>query len=191
MLESLLKWDRDTFVYLNTLGVEEYDRFWIVITTINSWIPLFITFFFFIFYKTKNNIAIRQTACLLGLVLFIITLTNLTKNAVARLRPNNEGEIGALIRILKSPTDYSFFSGHAASSFAITLLWYLFVRKKVKWAVIFFVWPTLFSLSRIFVGVHYPLDIIAGSLIGCGSALLFYLLYNQFLVKSLKYPTKG
>ena len=103
-----------------------------------------------------------MTFCVLFLAIFIITLTDLTKEVVARLRPNNEVEINTLIRILKSPTNYSFFSGHAASSTSITTLMYLFLRRQSKWTVLFYIWPIIFCTSRIYVGVHYPVDIIIG-----------------------------
>ena len=54
MLKRLLEWDRDTFVYLNNLGIEEYDQFWSIITNFQFWIPLFLLFIFLIFLKTYN-----------------------------------------------------------------------------------------------------------------------------------------
>jgi undecaprenyl-diphosphatase len=117
----------------------------------------------------------------LGLAIFITVITHLTKISVARLRPNNTEEINALIRIIKTPTDYSFFSGHASSSFSITMLVFLFLRKKVKWAILFFIWPILFAMSRIYVGVHFPIDIIVGMVVGLLSGWLFYWLYQRFI----------
>ncbi len=119
---------------------------------------------------------------LLALVVFVLTLTHLTKISVARLRPNNTMGLNALIRILHSPTDYSFFSGHAASSFSLTVLMFLFLRKKTGWVLLFFIWPILFALSRIYVGVHYPLDIIAGAFVGTLFGVVFYKLHNRFIL---------
>ncbi|UII76705.1 phosphatase PAP2 family protein [Flagellimonas sp. HMM57] len=194
MLKRILEWDRDTFIYLNNLGIEDYDIFWSTVTNISTWIPLFLFFIVLLFVKFSTLEASYKLVTVLCLVVFIILVTDLTKTTVARLRPNNTEEINTLIRILKSPTDFSFFSGHAASSFSITVLFFLFVRKKVKWAVLFFIWPILFATSRIFVGVHYPLDIIVGTLIGVLSALLFYKLYHRFIVpysKSIRPSQEG
>ncbi|MFD2587580.1 phosphatase PAP2 family protein [Croceitalea marina] len=181
MFEKLLKWDRETFLYLNSLGIEKYDAFWSIVTDITTWIPLYLLFIFLFFYKTSSAEGLRKTSVFLALTIFILLITDLTKNFVARLRPNNDEEINALIRILKSPMDYSFFSGHAASSFAITVLVFLLLRKKYKWAILFFIWPLLFATSRIYVGVHFPLDILVGIFVGVASGLLFYALYKRFL----------
>ncbi|AWX45371.1 Undecaprenyl-diphosphate phosphatase [Flagellimonas maritima] len=186
MLKKILEWDRDTFVYLNSLGIEDYDVFWSTVTSITTWIPLFILFIALLFLKFPILEALYKLLTVLCLVAFIIFITDLTKTAVARLRPNNTEEINTLIRILKSPTDFSFFSGHAASSFSITVLIFLFLRKKLKWVVLFFIWPMLFATSRIYVGVHYPVDIIVGALVGIFSGLLFYKLYNRFIPPYLK-----
>ncbi|UII80590.1 phosphatase PAP2 family protein [Flagellimonas sp. CMM7] len=182
MLEKLLKWDRDTFIYFNGLGAKEFDFFWSIITNITTWIPLFLLFIVLLILKFPKKEAFFKLMTVFGLVFFIITVTHFTKTWVGRLRPNNTEEINTLIRVLKSPTDYSFFSGHAASSFSITVLVFLFLRKKVKWMVLFFIWPLLFAISRIYVGVHYPLDIIIGALVGIFSGILFYKVYNRFIL---------
>lgn len=190
MLKKLLEWDRETFVYLNNLGMAELDTFWSVVTNINTWIPLYLFFAFLFFYKRPFKEGVVKTLWVVTLAVFIIVITDLTKNYVARLRPNNDTELNTLIRILKNPTDYSFFSGHAASSFAITVLVYLLLHKRFRWTLIFFIWPLLFASSRIFVGVHFPLDILVGALVGIASALLFYALYQKFGTRLLlKDPT--
>lgn len=180
MFEKLLKWDRETFIYLNSLGIERYDAFWSLITHISTWIPLFLLFIFLLFWKNSKREG-GYMALMMGLlILFVLALTHVTKLYVARLRPSNDEEINTLIRILQSPTDYSFYSGHASSSFAITTMLVLLLRNKIKWIWVFFLWPLLFSTSRIYVGVHFPIDIIVGAVVGMLCAWLFYALYKKF-----------
>ena len=181
MLEAILEWDRETFIYLNNLGIEEYDGFWSFITNITTWIPLYIAFFVLIFYKYPKKHAVSVTLTVLLLVIVILSATEITKEFVARLRPNNEPEVNTLIRILKSPTNFSFWSGHAASSFGITTFIVLVLRKYFKWAYLFYIWPLLFASSRIYVGVHYPVDIIVGTIVGISLAFLFYYLLRRFI----------
>jgi len=181
MLEKLLEWDRDIFVYLNNLGVERYDGFWAIVTNIITWIPLYVLFLGLLFLKFPKKEALQKFFVLLGMVVFVTGITHLTKLWVARLRPNNSEEINGLIRILKSPSDYSFFSGHASFSFSVAILMILFLKKEIRWAMFFLLWPLLFALSRIFVGVHFPLDILVGALVGIFSGFLAYWFYRRFI----------
>ena len=185
MLERILEWDRQTFIYLNNLGIDEYDAFWTTITNFSTWIPLFLLFIYLIFKKYPKREAIFVIVTILLLSFFVDTLTDLTKHSVARLRPNNNTEINTLIRILKNPTTYSFFSGHSASSFSITTLVVLFLRDRFKWSWLFYIWPLLFVMSRIFVGVHFPIDILVGASVGIVSAIFFHYLYIRLIGPSL------
>ncbi|MDO6519238.1 phosphatase PAP2 family protein [Zobellia uliginosa] len=185
MLERILEWDRETFIYLNNLGIEDYDRFWIIVTHFSTWIPLFALFFILIFIKYPKREAIFVVLTIILMLFFVVTLTDLTKEVVARLRPNNDESINTLIRILKPSSSYSFFSGHSSSSFSATTIVVLFLRRRFKWCWLFYIWPLLFVSSRIFVGVHFPTDIMVGSLVGVFSAWLFYMLYLRLIVPYL------
>ena len=181
MLQTLKEWDRELFIWLNSLGIERFDGFWIFVTQIESWLPLFIFFFVIIFVKygfKKGLIVIFFTILTFGVT---ITFTNLVKDYVARLRPNNVKALDEIIRILQKPTNYSFFSGHASSSFAVTTFVALAIRKYTKWIYLAFIWPLIFVLSRIYVGVHYPSDLFAGALVGTLIAFLCYWICKKVL----------
>ena len=172
MLRSLRYWDQDLLVWLNNLGNEPYDAFWIFVTQIESWTPLFLFFIgvLLYYYKGKKGLVLL----LYGIITFLITLaiTDFTKMYVARIRPNNIDSLSSVIRVLKNPTSYSFFSGHASSSFCIVVYLVLCIREFNTWVYLAFIWPILFAGSRIYVGVHYPSDIIVGALVGSLLAIL-------------------
>jgi undecaprenyl-diphosphatase len=184
MLEILKKWDRELFVYLNSLGIETFDSFWLFVTQIKSWIPLFafLIVMLFYYYKTKKGFI----TLIFVLLTFGVTLavTDLTKEFIARLRPNNVEALSELIRILQKPTNYSFFSGHASTSFAITTIMVLLLRRFTKWIYFLYLWPLIFVLSRIYVGVHYPSDIFVGALVGTTFAFFGYKLCKQALKRA-------
>lgn len=181
MFDKLLEWDRETFIYLNSLGIEKYDFFWSTVTTISTWIPLFLLFIVLFFKAYPKKQALYSILTVIFMFVFVLTLTDLTKEIVARLRPNNDIDFNGFIRILKKSNGYSFFSGHASSSFSITTIVVLFLWKEFKWVVLFYLWPLLFALSRIYVGVHFPIDLMAGALVGAGSAFLFYWLHQRLI----------
>ncbi|MGB3343350.1 MAG: phosphatase PAP2 family protein [Aequorivita sp.] len=184
MLQTLKHWDRDIFVFLNSLGIERYDRFWLFVTQISSWIPLFIFFFILIFYYYRGKKGLAVVFFLLFTSAVTLVFTVLVKDYVARLRPNNVEALGQLIRILQTPTNFSFFSGHASSSFAITTFVVLVLRKFTRWIYLAYLWPLIFALSRIYVGVHYPSDIFVGALVGIVIAYLFYRLCKKMLERN-------
>ena len=186
MLKKLLEWDSDALIYLNNLGTEKYDFFWSTVTKINIWIPLFIIFIYLFLTKFPKKIALFKMVTVLFLVAFIMTVTNLTKEIVGRLRPNNEEAINSLLRIVHNPDGFSFFSGHASSSVAITTLVFLFLRTKFKWSWLFYTWPLFYASSRVYLSVHYPGDIIIGACIGVLSAFLFYKFYNYLITPYLQ-----
>ncbi len=181
MLKHLLEWDRNTFIYLNNLGTEDYDLFWVIVTSITSWIPLYILLLALIFLKYPKKEALFIACTIVLLLICILGLTDIIKTYFERLRPNNDIEINSIIRILKNPGGFSFFSGHASSSFSLATISFLFLRKKISIIWLLFIWPILFAYSRIYVGVHYPLDIITGALIGIILGFLFYLFYVRFI----------
>lgn len=181
MWEKLLQWDRETLIYLNGLGNEPYDGFWSVVTKFPTWTPFFLLILVVFFLKYSKREAFVQILFLLAIAGCVAILSGLTKEWVGRLRPCNDPEINTLIRVLRKPSDFSFFSGHASTSFSVVILAYLFLREQWKWSFVLFIWPLLFSYSRIYLGVHFPLDIITGALIGGIFALLFYRFHLKFI----------
>ena len=180
MLEQLYKWDRELFVFLNGLGIEQYDDFWIFVTNIKHWIPLYILFFvlFFAAYHWKK--ALLHSLFLFASFFTTLAFTNLVKGFALRLRPNNNPDLVDIIRILQSPTNYSFFSGHASASFVVSTFVVLSLKDKYPWIYVVYIWPVTFVISRVYVGVHYPLDLFVGMLVGILFGFIFNKLYLNF-----------
>jgi undecaprenyl-diphosphatase len=179
MWDKIEQWDRELFVYLNSLGIERYDGFWIFVTNPQHWIPLYFLFFLFFFLAFQWRKAAFSILFLLATVFATWSFTNLVKGIALRLRPNNTPELTEIIRILQEPTNYSFFSGHASTSFAATTFVVLVISQKTRWIYLAYIWPIIFVMSRIYVGVHYPGDIFVGMLVGIIIAIIFYKLYNR------------
>lgn len=185
MLETLQHLDRDLFVYLNSLGSETFDPIWKVITKQIYWTPVFA----FIAYLTYKKLGWRHTLLIVGMIAVLIAFTdqttNLIKNTVQRLRPCNNPEIADVIRAVIQRKSFSFVSGHASNSMASALFLFLVLRRYYKYMGFIFLWPVVFAYSRIYLGLHYPGDILAGYCLGLLTGFLVYKLYiylrNRYL----------
>jgi len=177
MLQSLKELDREVFIYLNGLGNPTFDPFWIIATKQLNWIPLFLLLLVLIFQKkgAKNTLLILLFVALL--IICCNEFTDLIRNSVKRIRPCNNLQLRSSIRMLHHTPTFSFFSGHASNSMAASIFIYSILRKYFKYAYFLFLWPMIFAYSRIYVGVHYPIDILTGYVVGATFGFVFYKLY--------------
>lgn len=191
MLDEILKTDASILIYLNNLGTSMFDWFWMACTNEVIWIPLFVFIVLSIYRRFSAELALKILMYALLLLAANLFLTEIIKEIVGRVRPNNDRTMIYTLRILTSPPNYSFFSGHASSSFCITVFLIFTLKKHFKLISWLWIWPILFTYSRIYVGVHYPSDLIAGALFGWVLAIVFYKLYeNNTLNKLIKAPDK-
>lgn len=178
MLEKIITLDKELFIFLNGLGSETYDGFWLFITDQKDWIPFFLLLLYLVYKKT----GIKQTIFVILLIAALVTITDQTTNffkfRFERLRPCNNPEINSLIRVVKSSATFSFFSGHAANTMAVATFLFLLLKNQFKYFGIIFLWPLIFAYSRIYLGLHYPSDIICGYLCGLTFGFLMFKIYQ-------------
>jgi len=180
-LNNIIQKDTELLIFLNALGNENWDSFWLIITNQFSWLPLYTVFFYLIFksYGWKKLLALLIFTALL--ITFSDQFVNFIKNFFERLRPNNDPSVNQIIRIVKKSGGYSFVSGHATTSMAVSLFIYLTLKKYTKHLLLIFFWPLFFGYSRIYVGVHFPIDVLSGFILGTVIGIIFYKLSLQVL----------
>ncbi len=181
-LDRIIQLDKEFFIYLNGLGNESWDAFWIAATNMFTWIPLYLFLFYLVFKAfgwKKGLILVLITALM---VTFSDQFANLIKHTFERLRPNNDPSINHFIRILSTPKGFSFYSAHAGTSMAVTTFMYKTLKDKFQYIYLLYLWPVIFAYSRIYVGVHFPIDILTGALTGFLIGLLFYK-FSLFILK--------
>lgn len=180
MFENLNEKDQQLLIYLNNLGTDFLDPIFMYITHQINWWPFFLILIFLLLKK----ISLKQFG-LLVLVLtifFVFTdqMTNLVKYSVDRLRPVNDQEILPYLRFLRGANSPSFFSGHASNSSGSILIIFLIMKRYYKYAWLIFFFPLIFAYTRIYLALHYPLDILCGYIFGIASGFLFYFIFRYF-----------
>ncbi|NND63108.1 MAG: phosphatase PAP2 family protein [Flavobacteriaceae bacterium] len=181
MLEELLKYDTELFLFLNNLGSEPWDGLWRFITEKFSSIPLYVILLYLIFKELgwKGTLIVLVAAALM--ITATDQLANLFKYGIERPRPCRVEALQDSIRFVAEGCGrFGYFSAHAASSMAAAVFLGLILRPRYKWLpFILLFWAFIIAYSRIYLGVHYPLDIITGMFFGGIIGWIFYRLQKM------------
>ena len=184
MIEQILEFDRSFFIAINNgLANPLFDAMTPYIRKQEFWYPLYAVFLFFIIKTYK----VESWKIILALIL-LITFSdqfsaNLVKNTFMRIRPCSEPSLQGITRhLLARCAGYSFISAHATNHFAIAVFLPFFFREQ-KWLLpLLLFWAFAIAFSQVYVGVHYPLDVIAGAM--CG--VLFGVAFSRYVYKYIK-----
>ena len=167
MLEWINEYDTMALLYLNGKHSPFLDEvMWWISKTI-TWIPLYCILLILIIYRERSYRIIFIILFVAIAVALCDQLSVLIKNLVQRHRPTHNVEIAELVHIVNDYRGgmYGFISSHAANVFGLAA--FLSNQfKHYKWSIFLFSWAAVVSYSRIYLGVHYPLDIIFGAVLG-------------------------
>lgn len=169
----------------------DYLMWWISNTPI--WFPFYLFLFVLVYSKYSLKHAIWFTVFGLAAVGVADFTANFGfKHTIMRYRPSHHTTLGEQLRYYEFKPEefykggqYGFISGHATNSFAIAVMFLQQLKGKIKYIVpILLLWAMLVSYSRMYLGVHYPTDIIGGAIWGSSIALLFHWVYRKTILKS-------
>ncbi len=171
MIESIKDWDEKAFLWLNSFHWDGLDSIVLQLTQTITWVPLYLLLLYLIYRKDPKN-----TAWVIGGVMLTILLgdqisSGLMKPYFERLRPCHDPQwVGLIHNYGRCGGLYGFVSSHAANTFGMATFLTLILRKKQKGIYWLFLYAVVVSYTRIYLGVHYPLDVFFGALVGVSSA---------------------
>ena len=178
MLEQLVEFDKELFIYLNGLGTERWDGFWMFYTTKFNWIPFYAVLVYLMYRKLNTKMFILTLVVVVLMISFTDQVSNLFKNVfVKRPRPCHDDEVFSVMRLVKSYCGgrFGYFSGHASNSMAVAFFTGFMLKSKYKYLIyLMIIWAGAMGYSRIYIGVHYPLDVLSGALFGAISGYACY-----------------
>lgn len=188
MIEEILKLDSQLFLFLNNLGSPAFDNFWIYLSYKESNIIFYLALLIFYFYSKSKKIKLSEVFYSLLFIAIMIAIAdqtaNLFKDSFQRLRPCYNESLISFVRLVKESCGgkYGFFSAHASNSFSLAVFFGLLFKNKFR----FIIYMTLFyasliSFSRIYLGVHFPLDIFFGGVYGIITGLVIFRIYENRL----------
>ena len=194
MIEEILRLDSKLFLYLNNLGTSKFDIFWISLSKIEANILMYLFLILLYFYIQKIRPKLIYIFYFIFVIALMITITdqgaNIFKDSFKRLRPCYNESIIDSLRLVKENCGgkYGFFSAHASNSFSLAIFFGLLFINRIRYIImITVVYASLISYSRIYLGVHYPIDIIFGGFFGI---FVGFVMYSFVYLKFLKFFDK-
>jgi undecaprenyl-diphosphatase len=179
---NLLLLDQKLFLFLNSFHAEFLNSTMLVLSGQLLWIP-FVVWFVFLSRKFEER---RESAFFILFLVMLLVCSDVTssylfKNIFTRMRPCRVEELKPLIYNFgqKCGGKFGFISSHASNSFGLVTFSVLSLRRFMKLPWIYFSLPILVSLSRVYLGVHYPGDVVVGALNGVMYAYIFAYLFKQ------------
>jgi len=183
---TIIALDKQLLLFFNGSGSLFLDGLANTLTTATTWVPLYVALLFMVLRNNDTAVKVLMVVGGAGLCVFLAGSLDdmMVKPIVARWRPTHDNEIGRLVDVVNGYRGghYGFFSAHASNTFSIAVFFSLLVRNRLL-SVFLVLWSLANCWTRMYLGVHYPGDILCGLLWGgmVGTAVwwLYYYLYKK------------
>lgn len=185
-MSYLTELDHSLFLFLNRYHSPFWDTVMFLISDKYVWFPFYLLLVIYIIYKFRKKSFILVHCIGLSVAATDLISSAIFKPWIGRLRPCHDPRLAEVITIVNNHCGgkYGFMSSHAANSFVLAMILTITLDKSHKYFKIFtFLWAITISYSRVYLGVHFPGDILAGALLGMLSGYGFGKLYQVLVVK--------
>ena len=179
-MEKLLELDREIFLELNSRFRNPFmDQVMYVLTSTYAWVPLYLFLLYLLFRIYKKQTWLVLLAVAVTIALADQVASSIMKPFFERLRPSHEPSLAEQVFVVNKYRGgkFGFASSHAANTFGVAMLMWLVLKTYRPWIGLLFLWALFVGYTRIYLGVHYPGDILTGFLVGFLCALAAYYLF--------------
>jgi len=186
MIEYLVKFDTDLFLFLNGLHSPFWDGIMLFASGKLTWLPLYLLLVYFIARRYKWGTLWWLLAVAIVVLLADQLSVHLFKNVFQRLRPCHNPDLSGLIHLVgRCGGRFGFVSSHAANTFGVAV--FLSMLFSNRWASFgLLLWAAFVSYSRIYLGVHYPADVFVGAILGSVIGYTVWYAAQRIMKKKLK-----
>jgi len=177
LFEYIKALDREITIFINNLSHEDLDIIMITLSNKFVWIPLYL-FLIIWLWNLNDKIFLKNIILCVSAVLISDFMTSsVIKPYFERLRPCNDIHLSEFINIVSGcGKKFSFASSHASTTFSLATIIYLISDKKIKYL---FLWSSMIGYSRIYLGVHFFMDVIFGFIVGLLVSIIIYLISKK------------
>ena len=184
--QSIIEFDKQLLLLLNGSESLFLDALVLVLTNAWTWVPLYISLLIVVIKNSESALKVVMIMASAGLCVLLAGTVDdtIVKPLVGRWRPTRDPEIGLLVDIVDGYRggDYGFFSAHAANTFSIAIFFCWLVRSRLL-SIALVLWSFTNCWTRLYLGVHFPGDILVGLCWGGRVGSGFYFLYRQLSAK--------
>lgn len=193
LLDRIIHFDYWLFFKVNGTWTNNFfDTVFPLVRESVIWIPLYLFLLVFILTNFGSQGIYWAVALICTASVCDIFSSHLIKEIIFRLRPCRNPEVEDHVRflVIYCPRSSSFISSHATTHFGIAMFLYKTLRRYAPyWMGLFFVWAAMIAYAQVYVGVHFPIDIICGALVGCLLGSAISLLFNKY-IQLIPHPSK-
>ena len=177
MFEYIKILDNEITIFLNSYNNEFLDFLMLLMSNKYIWIPLYLLLIYLLKKLDSKNFIRNISICILSVIISDFITSSLMKPFFERLRPCSNEDLKSIINIVGTCSGkYGFASSHASTTFSLATSYYLINSKKIKFL---FVWSLVIGYSRIYLGVHFFADVLAGFFVGMITALSIFYLFKK------------